>query len=88
MVDVSREISGATSRLVPRLGLNRSEVALSIGVSPNTVDLMVKEGFLPKPRKWHTRKIWIVSEIEAALHEWPTDDSVNPGDDDEWRASV
>jgi hypothetical protein len=49
---------------------------------------MVKEGFLPKPRKWHTRKIWLVSEIETALYEWPTDDSANVGDDDEWRARL
>ncbi len=51
------------SRNVPRLGLNRSEVALAIGVSVNTVDLMVEEGFLPRPRKWHSRKVWLVGEM-------------------------
>lgn len=74
-------------RSVPRLGLNRSEVALSIGVSTNTVDLMVKEGFLPQPRKWHSRKIWLVSEIEAAMMQWPRDGHAED-DEDEWSASV
>ena len=31
------------ARNIPRLGLNRMEVALAIGVAPNTVDQMVKE---------------------------------------------
>ncbi|NTG86142.1 hypothetical protein G6L15_08280 [Agrobacterium rhizogenes] len=80
------------SRNVPRLGLNRSEVALAIGVSVNTVDLMVEEGYLPKPRKWHTRKVWLVAEIAAAMTEWPEDgiakhrEDVDDGDD--WRASA
>jgi|UPI00056580EE predicted DNA-binding transcriptional regulator AlpA len=61
------------SRNVPRLGLNRSEVALAIGVSVNTVDLMVEEGFLPRPRKWHSRKVWLVAEVAATMSEWPED---------------
>ena len=76
-------------RGVPRLALNRAELALAIGVSANTVDLMVQEGFLPRPRKWHTRKIWIVSEIEAAMSEWPEDGvSDVKGEVDLWRAEV
>lgn len=81
-------MTGSKVRSVPRLCLNRAEVAMSIGVSPNTVDEMVREGFLPKPRRWHTRKVWIVSEIEAAMSEWPTDESSKPDEDDEWRMTV
>lgn len=71
---------------VPRLGLNRAEVAMAIGVSANTVDRMVEEGFLPRPKRWHTRKLWLVWEIEAAMASWPTDEA-GQDDDDEWRAS-
>ena len=60
------------SRPVPRLGFTRTELAASIGISPNSVDAMVREGFLPPPRLWHTRKIWIISEVEAAMYAWPT----------------
>lgn len=76
----------SNSRLVPRLGLNRSELALSIGVSINTVDKMVEEGALPAPRKWHSRKIWIVAEVEAAMMEWPADGVDD--DDDDWKAET
>lgn len=79
----------APRRPVPRIGLSRAEVALAIGVSGNTVDLMVSEGVLPAPRRWHTRKIWLVAEIEAALAAWPTQDEARERPletSDEWRA--
>ncbi|WP_234906236.1 AlpA family transcriptional regulator [Rhizobium rhizogenes] len=74
----------SNSRSVPRLGLSRAEVALSIGVSVNTVDKMVEEGALPLPRKWHTRKIWIVAEVEAAMMRWSSDGPSGDNDDDDW----
>lgn len=73
-------------RAVPRLGLNRTELALAIGVSPSTVDLMVTEGALPHPRKWHSREIWILAEVEAAMFSWPSDGPAVPYDDDDPRA--
>ncbi len=60
------------ARVIPRIALSRAEVALAIGVSANTVDAMVNEGALPPARKWHSRKLWLVAEIEAAIMEWPT----------------
>ncbi|MCV9997301.1 hypothetical protein OE766_03490 [Pararhizobium sp. YC-54] len=75
------------TRNIPRLGLNRNELALAIGVSVNTVDKMVQDGALPPPRKWNTRKIWIVSEVEASMLEWPAD-GAPIDDDDEWRATA
>jgi len=87
-------VATSAARQVPRLGLNRSEVALAIGVSVNTVDLMVAEGFLPKPKLWHSRKLWLVSEIEASLSEWPEaglpleKGEKDVDDSDSWRASL
>lgn len=79
------------NRNVPRIGLNRLEVAMAIGVSANTVDAMVKEGYLPKPRKWHTRKVWLVSDLVAAMASWP-EEGFTAGEDaddgDDWRASA
>lgn len=77
-----------THRQVSRIALNRNEVALSIGVSANTVDLMVLEGALPHPRKWHTRKLRLVSEIAATTMEWPNDAPPQEDDDEDWRVSV
>ena len=76
-------------RPVPRIGLTRAEVALAIGVSGNTVDVMVAEGVLPPPRRWHSRKVWLVSEIETALAAWPSDEDKRErtgAASDEWRA--
>lgn len=78
------------ARPVPRISLNRIEVALAIGVSPDSVDEMVLDGTLPKPRRWRKRKIWLVSEIEAALTELPTDGQnliqEQAPDDEDWEA--
>jgi predicted DNA-binding transcriptional regulator AlpA len=77
---------------VPRLGLNRAEVALALGVSPNTVDAMVADGSLPPARRWHKRMFWRIAEIDAAMAEWPIDGADPNGapapDDDEWRAEA
>ncbi|WP_412033237.1 helix-turn-helix transcriptional regulator [Nitratireductor aquimarinus] len=56
-----------------RLALSRPEVAIAIGVSTSSIDRMVSDGALPPPRIWHSRKLWLVSEVEAYLNEWPTD---------------
>lgn len=44
---------------------------MAIGVSTTSVDQMVAEGALPPPRKWHSRKLWLVAEVKAYLSEWP-----------------
>jgi len=79
------------SNPIPRIGLSRAEVAISIGVSPNTVDVMVSEGMLPPPKKWHSRKVWLISEIVAAMAEWPTEAHGAFGrasdDGEEWQAA-
>jgi predicted DNA-binding transcriptional regulator AlpA len=56
------------SGVVNRIGLKLPEVALAIGVSPNTILKMVEEGVLPRPRQWHKLKIWRVAELDAALY--------------------
>jgi len=45
---------------------------------------MVAEGFLPHPKKWHSRKIWVVAEVEAAMMRWPSDGPTSGNDDDDW----
>jgi len=80
----------ASPRPIPRISLTRTEVALAIGFSPDTVDAMVEAGALPQPRRWHKRKIWLVSEIEAALTELPQDGQIaapgEDGDNQDWSA--
>lgn len=78
------------TRHVPRLGLSRAEVAIAIGVCGNTVDQMVEEGFLPPPRRWHTRKVWLLSDLQAAMQAWPEDGGAQNKDagGDDWSMSA
>ena len=49
---------------------------------------MVSEGVLPPPRSWHSRKIWLVSEVEAYLNEWPTDGELPGVSSTDWLAGL
>jgi predicted DNA-binding transcriptional regulator AlpA len=68
----------ADRRPIVRLALNKSELALSIGISTGSVDLMVEEGALPRPRMWHSRRLWLVSEVEAYLTALPVEGGDKP----------
>jgi predicted DNA-binding transcriptional regulator AlpA len=57
----------------PKLGMTRAEVALSVGISPTTLDAYIAEGVLPPPRRVGKRNFWLVREIEAAMLDWPID---------------
>lgn len=61
-----------------RLSLGRADLAIAIGVSTSSIDVMVAEGALPPPRIWHSRKLWIVAEVEAHINEWPADGEDEP----------
>lgn len=77
---------------VPRISLNKAELAAAIGFCVNTVDLMVKEGYLPPPKRWKSRKVWLVADVAAAMAGWPDDgEGIGEGDADDgedWRASA
>lgn len=75
-------------RNVPRLAMSIADLALSLGVSTNSIRKMVEEGRLPRPRVWNTRRIWRTAEIDAALSEWPIDGEEEPGAQDQWRAEA
>ncbi|MGX9390482.1 helix-turn-helix transcriptional regulator [Nitrobacteraceae bacterium UC4446_H13] len=74
-----------TRRPIIRLALSRVEVALAIGVSVTSVDQMVVEGALPPPRKWHSRKLWLVAEIEAHLNDLPIEGQEREDPYEKWK---
>lgn len=61
-------------RPIVRIALTKPEVALAIGVGVHAVDGLVAAGGLPPPRHWGDERLWLVSEVEAYLRAWPTDD--------------
>lgn len=57
--------------LPPRL-LNREAAAEYVNVSPNTFDLMVRDGSMPAPVKLSERRVaWDVRELDAAVSALP-----------------
>jgi predicted DNA-binding transcriptional regulator AlpA len=52
--------------LRPRI-ISREAAAAYVNVSPNTFDLMVRNGVMPSPKKlWGHRKGWDVQALDAA----------------------
>jgi len=80
------------SRPIPRFALNETELAIALGVGVSTVRDMVEAGRLPRPKLWGRRRLYLVTEIDAALLEWPTDGeedgSQGATDDDRWSAQA
>ncbi|WP_244478861.1 helix-turn-helix transcriptional regulator [Methylobacterium sp. Leaf106] len=69
---------------VAPIGVSRTEAAWLVGVSPNTYDVMVKDGRMPKPKRIGSRTIWDRYEVERAFRELPGDDAVSASDKDPW----
>ncbi|WP_349631504.1 helix-turn-helix transcriptional regulator [Bradyrhizobium tropiciagri] len=72
--------------LAPRL-ISREAAAAYVCVSPNTFDLMVVDGLMPKPRLLGGTRIgWDVRELDAAVDALPHRDEglVDAGGSNEW----
>jgi hypothetical protein len=73
----------SVSRPVPFLGLNRTESATHIGVSPSKFVEMVKDGRMPPPRRIDGRCVWDIRQLGSAFDELPggADDDRNEWDE-------
>ncbi|MGV8832558.1 MAG: XRE family transcriptional regulator [Devosia sp.] len=65
--------------VAPR-GMNRTEGAAYMGVSPALFDEMVRDGRAPKPKLVNSRTIWDRIALDEAFDALPTKGSVNPWD--------
>lgn len=53
--------------------LSRVEAAAYVGVSPNTFDRMMTDGFMPGPKRVYGRVLWDVRALDAAINSLPGD---------------
>lgn len=53
------------------IGLSLSDAAAYIGVSDGTFAKAVEEGLMPKPVELFSRKLYLATEIDAALKRLP-----------------
>ena len=79
----SQKIIAAASRPVPFLGMNRTEAASYIGVSPSKFDEMVRDGRMPPPKQIDTRCVWDSRQLISAFDKLPggADDDRNEWDE-------
>jgi hypothetical protein len=79
----SPKIVAAASRPVPFLGMNRTEAADYIGVSPTKFDDMVRDGRMPPPKRIDTRCVWDSRQLGSAFDKLPggADDDRNEWDE-------
>jgi predicted DNA-binding transcriptional regulator AlpA len=79
----SQKIIAAASRPVPFLGMNRTEAAAYIGVSPSTFDEMVKDSGMPPPKRIGARRVWDIRQVTLAFDKLPggADDDQNEWDE-------
>jgi hypothetical protein len=70
--------------LAPRL-IGRNAAAAYVSLAPNTFDVMVRDGRMPKPRILTTgRKAWDVRLLDQAVDELPLDGEDVGGADRGW----
>jgi predicted DNA-binding transcriptional regulator AlpA len=79
----SQKIIAAASRPVPFLGMNRTEAAAYIGVSPSAFDEMVKDSGMPPPKRIGARRVWDIRQVTLAFDKLPggADDDRNEWDE-------
>jgi predicted DNA-binding transcriptional regulator AlpA len=70
--------------LPPRL-IGRDAAAAYVSLAPNTFDILVRKGQMPKPRILTSgRKAWDVRLLDQAIDVLPLDGECNENSDDGW----
>lgn len=65
-------------------GLNRTQAATYIGVSPSLFDKLVGDGRMPLPKRVNSRTIWDRYALDKAFDQLPG----GPLEEDEWEVEV
>lgn len=52
---------------LPPRGLTREQAAAYIGVSPSLFDEMVRDGRMPKPKRFNARTVWDKQRLDLAF---------------------
>lgn len=59
------------ARLTIRRGLSEGEAALYVGIGSTKFAELVADGRMPRPRVLDGRKLWDVSDLDAAFRDLP-----------------
>lgn len=73
------------ARLTVRRGLDESEAAVYLSLSPSYFREMVSKGVMPRPRVLGTRRIWDIDELDLAFKTLPREpDESSTGEINTW----
>lgn len=59
---------------LPRRGLQRTEAAIYVGVSPSKFDELVRDGRMPLPKRVDGRNVWDIRGLDMAFDALPGGD--------------
>ncbi len=66
---------------LPPRGLQREIAAAYVGISPTKFDQGVDQGWMPKPKRVGTRKIWDRLALDSAFSALPDDGEAEEAND-------
>ena len=61
-------------------GLNRTQAAAYVGVSPSLFDQMIADGRMPAPKIINSRRVWDRRELDVSFEALPTKEEGDPWD--------
>jgi len=70
----TRTKTAVAARLPVRRGLDDSEAAVYLSLSPSFFRKLVQSGAMPRPRVVGSRRIWDVEELDLAFKALPRED--------------
>jgi predicted DNA-binding transcriptional regulator AlpA len=71
---------------LPPRGLRRVEAAAYVGVSPSTFDEMIRDGFMPTPKRFRGCIIWDRMALDEAFTCLPDREGAKPASTNPWDA--
>jgi excisionase family DNA binding protein len=79
-------MGGKSHIVLPPRGLSRMEAARYVGVSPNTLDKLIREGLMPGPKRVGSRVLWDRHQLDASFEDLPGDEPTgqDESDQNEW----
>lgn len=70
----SRHRAAALPPQLPPIGLSRDEAAAYIGVSATTLDRLIKDGMMPRPKRVYGRVVFSRADLDRAFAALPAVD--------------
>ena len=80
-IEMTKQPKNVLPQCLPPRGLSREEAAAYVGISASLLDVLVKDGRMPPPKRINARTVWDRLHVDAAFEAIPSNDALdNPWD--------